>query len=300
MALPAVIEIQGLRSVEESESLSLIVDRVRMYDIHDHRDAEAMGIIDQGLELLRSTETRTQGKEVCDLIAERSIIRMLLKGHDLKGVISQLGHLRKHILAEFLECTDLLLLRSHADMAFIDKRMRPLSRLSVLPLVGLERIPHLSAECLGVRILYSPGHIGRKPLGSAALPLYVKLVKRAVVKEHGRKHYLPVSASQRLEGISLGTFPVVELSDEIYLRRIRSPLTENPVSLSVTMKSVIHVVVHALGKRASHRESVLELKDHLMPAVNHLLVRLQPFIMIIDHLFLLLCAHIFSFSVLII
>ena len=112
-----------------------------------------------------------------------------------------------------------------------------------------------------------------------------------MVQEHGRKHDLPVSASERPEGVSLGTLPVVELTDQIYLGGIRRPLAEHPVALCITVKSVIYMVVHSLAQGAVHRQPVLEGKNHFVTSVYDILVGLEPFVGIIDHL-CLLCTHI--------
>ena len=154
-----------------------------MHNIHNDGNSESMCLINQSLELLWGTETRTQSKEVCHLIAERSIIRVLLKSHDLQGIISQVRNLRQDIQTELLKRSDLLLLSRHSDMAFIDKRMRTLSRLSMLPFIRL-RIPHLSAECLCMRILHRPGDICRDSLSTTARPFYIQLVQSAMIKEH--------------------------------------------------------------------------------------------------------------------
>ena len=294
--LPSVVEVEGLLSVEVSEAFGFIVDRMRMNYVHDHGDAEAMSLVHKSLELLRSTEARAEGEEVRHLIAERTIVRMLLESHYLERVISEVGDLRKHVGTELLECSHLLLLRSHADMAFVDQRMLALSRLRILPLVR-NSIPHLGAESLGHRILDSPCGIGRKPFRSASLPLYVKLVEHSVLKEHRRQHDLPVSASERLHGICLCPFPVVELSDQIYLGRIRSPLAEHPVPLVVTVHPIEHMVVHALAQGSVHRHPLLEVHDHLMPSIDDILVRHQPLIVVINHFLLLFCAHIFPFYI---
>ena len=117
-----------------------------------------------------------------------------------------------------------------------------------------------------------------------------------MIQEHGRKHNLPVSASERSEGICLRAFPVVELTDQIYLGGIRRPLAEHPVALCITVKSVIYMVIHSPAQGAVHRQPVLEGKDHLVTSVNDILVRLEPLVGVIDHL-ILLCTHIYNFTV---
>ena len=173
---------------------------------------------------------------------------MLLESHDLESVITQVGNLRKHVCAEFLESSHLLLFSCHTDMALIDERMRSLARLCILPLVFFERIPYLGAECLCDRVLDGSCHVCRKSFGTAALPLYVKLVENTMLEEHRRKHDLPVSSAERSQGVCLSPLPVVELSYQIDLCRIRSPLTEHPVATAVAVESVVDMVVHALAQ----------------------------------------------------
>ena len=97
---------------------------------------------------------------------------MLLKGHDLKRIIAEVGNLWKDVQTELLECSHLLLFSCHSDVALIDERMRTLARTLMLPLIWL-RVPYLSAECLGMRILNSSGHICRESLRATAWPLYI-------------------------------------------------------------------------------------------------------------------------------
>jgi len=216
---------------------------------------------------------------------------MLLKSHDLKSVITQVGNLRQDIQTEFLEGADFLLFSRHSYMALVDERMRPLARSLVLPLVRLLRIPHLGTELLGLRILDRTGQISRKSLRSSALPLDEELVKGTVAEEHIVENDLPVAAAYRLQGIGLGAAPVVEVPYQIYLSRIGSPLTEHPVAGRILMKAVIHMVVHALAEGAVNRHSLLQVKDHLVSSVYDILVWLQPLVIVIDHL-LFSSAHI--------
>ena len=61
---------------------------------------------------------------------------MLLKGHDLEGVVAELGHLGKDVPAEVLEGGDLLFLGAQTDMALINEGMGALPGALVLPDVG--------------------------------------------------------------------------------------------------------------------------------------------------------------------
>ena len=144
-----------------------------MHDIHHHCNAQAMRLVYQSLELLRSAETRAEGEKIRDLIAERPVIGMFLQGHKLQGVVAQLMDTRQYIPTEFVERSDLLLLGTHAYMGLVDERIAVMRRESVLPAVSLRRQPHLGCEYLGLRILDTADRIGRKPLAAAAVPLHV-------------------------------------------------------------------------------------------------------------------------------
>ena len=108
-----------------------------------------------------------------------------------------------------------------------------------------------------------------------------------MIQEHRRENNLPISASDRLESIGLCAFPVIELTYNVYLGGIWSPLTEHPVAFCITMETIIHVVIHSLGKRPVYRHLFLKAHDHLMTSVDDILVGSQPLVMIVDHLFLL-------------
>ena len=91
MALRTVVEIQVLPAIEVAQSLGLVLDHMAVDQVHDHRDAQPVGRIDQGLEFLGRAETGTQGIEIRYLIAEGTVVRMLLQGHDLDGIVAELG-----------------------------------------------------------------------------------------------------------------------------------------------------------------------------------------------------------------
>ena len=168
--------------------------------------------------------------------------------------------------------------------------MRALARSRITPLIRL-RIPDLRTKLLAYRILHRSCRISRSSFSTTAWPLYVKFVQCAMIQEHSRKRDLPVTAAHRLEGIGLCSLPVVEISYQVYLVGIRSPLAEDPVAFFILMHSVIHMVVYTLGQGSVHAVTVLKVHDHLVPSVNDALVWLEPLVGVIDHAFLL-CTHI--------
>ena len=121
MPLRTLVEVQVLASVEHSEPLRHIVHGMGVDDVHDHSYPQTVSLIHQFLELFGSSESRTERKEIGNLIPERSIVRVFLQGHDLDDIVAQGSYPRKHVLAELGESGHLLLLRRHPDMAFVDQ-----------------------------------------------------------------------------------------------------------------------------------------------------------------------------------
>ena len=104
-----------------------------------------------------------------------------------------------------------------------------------------------------------------------------------MIQEHARENDFPVAATYRLESIYLISFPVIELTDDVYFCGIRSPFTEYPIAFIVTMKTIEHVVIHSLAQEAVNRHSFLHFKERFMSSVNDILIWEQPLVMIIDH-----------------
>ena len=101
---------------------------------------------------------------------------MLLQGHNLKGIVAQIGHAGKHITAKFLESRHPFFLAAHSDVALINQG-RPLSfRTGTAPFVRRFRVPDLGAESFGLFILNGPRHISRQALPASTGPLDKQLV----------------------------------------------------------------------------------------------------------------------------
>ena len=282
-SLPAVVEVQVLAAVEAAQAFGLVVHTVRMDYIHYHGYAGRMRVVHQALEILRGAETRAQGVEIGNLVAEGTVVRMFLEGHYLYGVIAQVDDFRQYVQAEFLKGPDLLLFACHSYVAFVDERMFALPRPAVFPPVRLGRVPDLGAEDLGHRILHRPCNIGGKPFPASSRPFDVKLVEHAVGKEKRREGDLPVAVPDRMQGIGFAAFPVVELPCQPDSGGIGRPLAENPVALTVPVQPVEKVVVEAGRERTSDSNAVTEFLYRLVTPVNHFLPGFQPFIPVVNH-----------------
>ncbi len=69
-ATAVAIEILVIRAVKASETLDLVFHSVTVHDVHNHRDAELMGTVDEALEFLRSAETARRRVETRHMIAK--------------------------------------------------------------------------------------------------------------------------------------------------------------------------------------------------------------------------------------
>ena len=116
----AVVEVEIFTAVKFAEAFRRVFHAMAMDYVHDYGYALAVGVVHQSLEFLRRAKTGAEGKEVGHLVAEGAVIRMLLQGHNLDGVIAKLLDAGKDFRAEFFKRTNFFLLRGHADMALID------------------------------------------------------------------------------------------------------------------------------------------------------------------------------------
>ena len=286
MALRAGIEVQRVVPVEIAQALGLVLDHVRMHDVHNDGDALGMRGIHQGLELLGGAETGTEGEDVGDLVAEGTVVGMLLKGHDLEDVVSQLRDLGQDVAAELVEGGDSLLLTAHSDVALVDEGIGTFAGTAVLPDVGLPGVPDLGAEGLGIGVLDGARDIRGQTLAAAADPLDIKLVEVAVGKEHLRQPDLPVAAADGFQGIAFGPVPVVEIANQADACRIGRPFAENPAAVLRMMETVEEMVVYSGGKGAVAGDGVAFLEDAGVPHVDGRLERHQVRVGIVDHPFL--------------
>ena len=238
------VKVLVIRSVEATEAFGFVLDRVAMHDVHDHSQAERMGVVDEVLQLFRGAEARGSGEETADMIAERAVIRVLLNGHDLDGVVSIVSHARQDVDPEFLERPRLLFLRSHAYMALIDEQWRCVRpKIIDAKLVLLRRVPNLGRKDLRHLILHHTSAPGGDAFTGASLPLHEELVQVAVVERVCGQCDLPIPSRtlEAMKAIILALLPAVKIADEVYRGRIGRPFPERPASVCRAVKAEIEV-----------------------------------------------------------
>ena len=182
------------------------------------------------LQILRCAETAGGSKEAGNVIAEGTIIRVLLNGHYLNGVVAVLLDTGQHVLREFLVGTDFLGILSHTHVALVNQQRRLVGLKGLfLPLVGLFGVPHLRREDLRLVVLYDATAPGGNTLAFSPIPLHLHLIKLTVFEGFFREFQLPVAGSfNALALVFLVLLPVVEVTNEVDFCGVRCPLAEHP------------------------------------------------------------------------
>ena len=173
------------------------------------------------------------------MVAEAAIIRMLLNGHDLDTVVPIFHHTWKNLLLKLTVRAHLLLILSHTDVALVDQQ-RVCARLesAFLELIRLFRCPYLSAEDLGIVILYHTGSPCGDALSIATIPVDMQFIEVAMLQRLLWQFQFPVAVLQRLHLIFGILFPVVERTNQIDLRCIRCPFTQHPSFVGTVQSEV--------------------------------------------------------------
>ena len=231
-----------------------------------------MRIVDQPFQLFRGAKARRGREETAHMIAKGAVIRVLLDGHDLDGVIPVAGHARQHFETKFLVGSGLLFLRGHANMALVDEQRRGVRpKIVDAELVFLRRIPNLGRKDLRRLVLHHTPTPSRNAFASASLPLHAELIQVAVVKRVRRQHDFPVARRtfQAPQTVILAFFPTVKVAHEVYRGGIRSPFPEHPPSVGHPLKAEIEV------SRCKVREAKPSILRQVLFLLNHIIM--SPF-----------------------
>ena len=176
------------------------------------------------------------------MIAEASIIRMLLNSHNLDTVVTVGCNTWQYVFAEFVISTNLFGILCHTYVAFVNHQRTYVGvEYFLLEFIRFCRIPYLCAEYLGLIILHYTSSPCRNSLTFATIPAYQHLVKVTMMQRIFRKTNFPViGTSQTFQFIACCRFPVRKITDKINFLSIRCPFTEYPFR-TFEMQSVIKV-----------------------------------------------------------
>jgi hypothetical protein len=93
---------------------------MRVNDIYDYLNPMFMSLVNHFFKLIRLTETRRNTEKVGDVVAERTIIRMLHNTHDLNHIVAQFKHPWNHSVFEISEGVDFEFFTTHTDVGLVD------------------------------------------------------------------------------------------------------------------------------------------------------------------------------------
>ena len=213
------------------------------------------------------------------MITEAAIIRMLLNSHHLNGIVAVLLDARQHILSKLLIGTHLLGILTHTHVALVNQQRRLIGLEGLfLPYIRFLWVPHLGRENLRLVILYHTTAPSGNTLTLATVPVYLHLVQLSMLQGFFREFQFPVACSfNTLTAIFLCFLPIVEITNQIDIRSIGSPLTEHP-SLRQLMQTKIKMT------RGKLRQSLLTVTSQLtyfpqgmiMTATNRAFKRFKP------------------------
>ena len=108
-------------TIEIAETFQFIFHSMGMNEVHNHFHPPSVCIVNERFEFVGRTEPAGSSKEIGDMVTERAVIGVLLYRHDLDAVVAEFGYTRQDVTAEFLVTAHFLLLRTHADVTFVDK-----------------------------------------------------------------------------------------------------------------------------------------------------------------------------------
>ena len=110
IAARTFVEEERAGAVIACQPFDLIAYGMTVHKIHDDLEACSVSSIDERLQFVGRTEAATGCEEAGDMVAKGAIVRMLLDGHDLNGIIPEVNDARQNLLLELTVATYLALL----------------------------------------------------------------------------------------------------------------------------------------------------------------------------------------------
>mmetsp|Transcript_34329 Transcript_34329/g.87789 ORF Transcript_34329/g.87789 Transcript_34329/m.87789 type:complete len:515 (+) Transcript_34329:637-2181(+) len=228
VALRAGVEVHAVGAIKHVDAVHDVLGGMAVHDVHQHHQAHAVRLVDHGLELVGGAAARRGRKEVGHVVAKGAVVRVLLDGHNLDGVVAIVADARQHILLEVGIRVDDGLLVGHTDVALVDAQRARALRARVLEHILLVLLQHARCRLLQGLVVHAveldlipllsgkldPGGNPLEPLAPVGLHLHLHL---GAVLNSG----LPIDVRQEegedakviaLAPVVLLGIPVVELT----------------------------------------------------------------------------------------
>ena len=203
-----------------------------MHQVHHHCEPHSVCRVDEVAQVVGRAEARGRRKEIGYMIPERSVIRVFLYGHQLQGVVTQVGYFGQDRVGKFAPRAHMPVFGGHAGVRFVDQGGEVLrqAEVRIFPSEGALG-EELSSEIERLRVLNHPADVSRDT------------VQRAVVRddtqfypgERGEafpvgilvEEGFPGAAFQACERVFRG-IPPVEVAHQAYRLRRGGVFTKPP------------------------------------------------------------------------
>ena len=164
------------------------------------------------------------------MIAETSVVRMFLYGHDLYAIVPIGSDAGQHVFTELIVRPDFLCILRHTDVAFINQQGSRIGAESLLfPHVRLFGRPDLRTEDFGLFVLYHAAAPCRNTFAASAFPMYFQLIEVAVFEGVAAQFDFPVPGVLYPFQLVFRRFlPVIEIAYQIDFGGMGRPFAEYP------------------------------------------------------------------------
>mmetsp|Transcript_12422 Transcript_12422/g.37369 ORF Transcript_12422/g.37369 Transcript_12422/m.37369 type:complete len:439 (-) Transcript_12422:393-1709(-) len=286
VAAPAAVEVHGLSAVEHVDAVVGVLAGVAVHDVHQHHQPQPVSLVDHRLQLVRGAAPATGRKEVGDVVAEGTVVGVLLHRHDLDGVVAQRPDARQHVVLEVRVAVDLGLLAAHTHVALVDAqrtwpvRARPLEGVAFVrhQLAGGALLLGLVVHAVELDLIVLLGG-PLDPGGDTLHPLSIRRLQPRLdlgLVLNGLAAVCAVRQEQLPHTEVIAYRPVVVLGVPRveFAHQCDSPCAGGPLAVPDALHAVLLAAVEpvVLVPLAEFRQPALVLVD----GVPHTLVRVPP------------------------
>ena len=236
-----------------------------MHQVHHHREFHPVCRVDEVTQIVGRAEARGRCEEIGHMIPERSIIWVLLHGHQLQGVIPQCRYFGQDRVGKFAPRAHMPIFGSHAGVRFVDQGSEVLrqAEVRIFPSEGVLG-EELSSEIERLRVLNHPADVGRDTVQGTI----VRDDAQFYPGERGEafpvgvfvQEGFPGAAFQARERVFLRV-PPVEVAHQTYRLRRGSVFTEPP---SFLLRVVVETEVAVSAGEIPQAMAMLLDKAHVL------------------------------------
>ena len=253
LAFAALMEKLPYSTVKHVDAFCGIFDCVGVHQIQQYTDAHLVSLVYQVFQIIRLSKPGTGCKEICDLVAKASVIRVFHNGHKLNGVVACFLDVLQRDVRKFPIGTDAAFFLRHTHMSFIDIKLVFADKAIIRPGEQNLVIDNLGIKCVVGFILNGPSGIQRKVLRANTIVFNYCFDFTAVPQSViSGKINLPVFIIQSGKRMRCG-IPYIKFAFQIELVGGRSPLPVIPAAIHM-METVIPVTVGKLFQCLSFRQ----------------------------------------------